>query len=88
MGWSQVIHDLKKQAPLVTAELHDYGATPQTLYPSLRMSVYLQRKPKFYIVNIVIPMMIFAALGFLQFEVKPSDVRRPPTHPSWSSNGI
>jgi hypothetical protein len=70
----RVIGEVGKDRPLVTAEPHEVGTTNERMFPSIKLSVYLQRRPKFYIINISFPMMVFAALTFLQYEIEPSKV--------------
>jgi len=45
----------------------EFESDPGVLFPTVRFSLYLSRKPRFYIINIVMPCVLLSALALFVF---------------------
>lgn len=46
-----------------------YDSDPGVLFPTVRFSLYLRRKPRFYIINIVAPCILLSVLALFVFSL-------------------
>lgn len=58
----------------VSAIIHDAGSSASRMFPSIKLSLYVQRRPSFHLINVALPMAVFAALAFLQWEIPPDQI--------------
>jgi len=48
-----------------------YDSDPGVLFPTVRFSLYLRRKPRFYVINIVAPCILLSVLALFVFYLPP-----------------
>jgi len=52
-----------------------YDSDPGVLFPTVRFRLYLRRKPRFYIINIVVPCILLSILALFVFSALSSCLR-------------
>ena len=61
--------------PIVDAFISSYQAMEGRTYPVLSMRCHIHRLPGFYVLNVVLPMGLFALMTLLRFRIQLPDLR-------------
>ena len=61
--------------PIVDASISSYQAMEGRTYPVLSMRCHIHRLPGFYVLNVVLPMGLFALMTLLRFRIQLPDLR-------------